>query len=287
MNKACLFVSLSAGTGVYARHKKKILDTLRPLFDELEVVEAIDLSDGEKAIKELGEDVRTLLIVGGDGTFYQVINWLYLYGKKPLIAYINGGTLGDVGKNFGISKNLHRALKVIKDGHLSSFDIVKVGEKVFAYMGAVGSYSDVSYKVDGKKKKRLGRLSYYFLSFREAFKGKRIHVAVEYEGRTIEADVPFLLLLNGRNVGGFRINKKGSIQDGKLEVYLPKPGLFNGLLPFFLSPNKVERISLSKAHIRLDSSLTWCFDGEEGGRGDLDVEVLPSAFQIYSSSDLR
>ena len=282
MNRALLLVSGNAGRGLFAKHGKDMLKRLHPLFSYLEVVESFDLLEAEKLVKDKSQEIDTLIVVGGDGSFYNVINWLSKEKKKPTLAYINGGTMGDVGKNFGISKNYKKAIRLIEQGKVTSFDVVKAGDKVFAYMAAVGAYSDVAYKTERRKKKAFGILSYYFKSIREAFHKQNVSVSVTTDDGIVETKVPFLLILNGANVGGFRINKEGSINDGKMEIYLPKPGLFNGLIPFFLSPKKVKRVSTSKAHIHVDGDLTWCFDGEEAIKGDIDVEILPSLFKIYS-----
>lgn len=282
MNRALLLVSGNAGRGLYVKRGKDIIKRLSPLFSSLEVVESFDLEMGERLVKEKSKEIDTLIIVGGDGSFYNVINWLYKEDRKPTLAYINGGTMGDVGKNFGISKNYKKAIRLIEKGKVTSFDIVKAGDKVFAYMAAVGAYSDIAYKTERRQKKAFGILSYYFKSIREAFHKQNVSVSVTSEEGTVKAKVPFLLILNGANVGGFHINKEGSINDGKMEIYLPKPGLFNGLIPFFLSPKTIKKVSTSKAHIHLDGDLTWCFDGEEAFRGDIEVEILPSLFRIYS-----
>ena len=283
MERALLLVSGNAGRGLYAKHGKDIIKRLTPRFDHLEVAESFSLLDAEKIVKAKSKEVDVLIILGGDGSFYNVINWLYKEEKKPILAYINGGTMGDVGKNFGISKNYKKAIDLIEKGKIRPFDVVKAGDKVFAYMAAVGAYSDVAYKTERRKKKAFGILSYYFKSIREAFHKEQLRVRICSDEGTFEAKVPFLLLLNGVNVGGFHINKNGSIDDGKMEIFLPKPGLFNGLIPFFLAPKKVKRITISKAHIEVEKESVWCFDGEEADKGDIDVEVLPSLFKIYSN----
>lgn len=282
MERALLLVSGNAGRGLYAKRGKDIIKRLTPRFDHLEVAESFSLLDAEKIVKAKSKEVDVLIILGGDGSFYNVVNWLYKEEKKPILAYINGGTMGDVGKNFGISKNYKKAIRLIEQGKVTSFDIVKAGDKVFAYMAAIGAYSDVAYKTERRKKKAFGILSYYLKSIREAFHKQNVSVSVTTDDGIVETKVPFLLILNGANVGGFRINKEGSINDGKMEIYLPKPGLFNGLIPFFLSPKKVKMVSTSKAHIHIDGDLAWCFDGEEAIKGDIDVEILSSLFKIYS-----
>ncbi|MEE3402064.1 MAG: acylglycerol kinase family protein, partial [Candidatus Enteromonas sp.] len=105
MNRALLLVSGNAGRGLFAKHGKDMLKRLHPLFSCLEVVESFDLLEAEKLVKDKSQEIDTLIVVGGDGSFYNVINWLSKEKKKPTLAYINGGTMGDVGKNFGISKN--------------------------------------------------------------------------------------------------------------------------------------------------------------------------------------
>ena len=282
MGSALLFFTSSSGHGQFAKKKTQIVERLQRLFDPLEIYESKTKEDGVAKLTEAMDAFDAIVIVGGDGTFHTAVGIAAKAKRSPVLGYINNGTLGDVGRSYGVTSSWKKALRIIEEGYVVPSDAVDADGEVFAYMGACGAYSAISYDTKRKRKKRFHRFAYYFASIREAFTPHSIHYQILANGKEYEGTSPFLLILNGAYVGGFPINRNGSFCDGKAELYITPKGPFNGLLHYFFAKKKIQRIEFSEATIRLNGDIPWCFDGERSKSGDVTLKVLPSAVKIFA-----
>lgn len=279
--KAIFLYSEMTGQGRFLKNVPDIVSRLRKSFPELLVHKCLDEAEiASFSQKACLENYDSLIIAGGDGTFNDSLQAVMKEEHRPIMGYLNTGTLGDVGANFGVNKNIEKALSIIEKGRYSSFDIVKVNDSYFAYMAAIGAYSDISYLTKREKKKRLGKVAYYNKAIGEAFKKNEVEAIIMVDDKTIKVNTPFILLLNGRKVGGFAVNRYSSMKDGKIELYLTEPGFFNGLLHYVFKKH-LKRIQGTSFHIHSDIEMPWCLDGEKGPVGDIDVTCLPLALKVY------
>ena len=89
------------------------------------------------------------------------------------------------------------------------------------------------------------------------------------------------MCLNGVNVGGFRVNPKNSLFDGKMDIYITPATIFNGLTNYIFHRKKITIISTKHAEISTSDKGSWCLDGEEGMKGNLVLDVLPGHIQVF------
>lgn len=284
MPKALFLYSDNTGQGGVNRHLDAVLTRLRKTFPELEAKQTASPEEGANlAISSCGH-YDVLIFSGGDGTFNNIISALRGREDAPTIGYINGGTLCDIGKNFGVHGSYRRALKIIEKGHTCGFDVGEVNGSLFTYMAAVGAFADISYTTKRKYKKRLGKVIYYFKAVGEALKPKKVRCHVEADGQTWDLWVPFILCLNGKHVGGFPVNgRKSSMHDGKFELFLTKPGLFNGLLHYLFLKARTVKIVASDIKIEVDYPFPWTVDGEKGPMGNVHIKAFDSKLRIFCS----
>ncbi len=279
----CLLIySKDAGHRDFSRKLDLVRRELSMSFDRIDVevpdslYRAFDLE--RKAIGRY----HSLIVVGGDGSFNTAVNALACKEEAPVLGYINEGTLGDVGKNFGVLPRLKSALGVISDGHYGYFDVGECGGRYFAYMAAYGRYSDIAYAVPRREKKAIGKFSYYKKAVNEALSRKDIDIVlIDAEGKQREFRLPFVLILNGLNVGGFKVNKKGLMDDGLMECYLTTSGPLNGLLPY-LNIGDLEVIRFRQMTIKpWPDDMPWCLDGEIGPFGESTIVCHNKAIRVY------
>ena len=242
-------------------------------------------SSQEEFIKECKSAVdngfEVLIISGGDGTFNMACSAIAPLEKekRPIIGYIPTGTCNDSAKTFGI-RNVRQALRVLKRQQVFDYDICKVNDSYFTFVCAIGQYSDIAYITERREKKFFGRLSYYRIAIKEAFQKKNVHAVVKCNDKTYEVDTPFVLVMSGVNVGGFKVNFKKSYNDGLFDIYLTKPGWFNGLLHYMFFKIKTTHIKTSSVDISTDQTGEWCIDGERGMKGDVHIECLKSHLRV-------
>lgn len=251
-------------------------------FDEFDVFHSLTPEDGRAAAKGACGKYDVLIVVGGDGTFHNIINAIAEEDNPPDIALFNNGTLADSGYNFGIDGSYQKAIKVIKEGSPKPVDLFKVGPTYCMFMAAIGAYSDISYKTKRGLKKDFGKLAYYGEATKEAFKDYRIRGKLVADGVVMELDTPFLLFMNGKRIAGFNINKNALLSDGKIECFITERGMFNGLMNYFGKADKIEPISAKSFKVSTDSDMPWCLDGEEGEVGDIEIEVISNRLRFYS-----
>ena len=286
MERLLLYRTGASGHGAYERHREMVLSSLRDAF-EVEEYLAPSIEEGKQKIIEASKSVSAILVVGGDGTFLRVVEALLPLEKKPVLGYLNDGTLGDVGRSFGIPSSISKGLRIFLERNEREIDVGLLGDKPFVYMAAVGAYADISYGTKRSSKKAFRRLAYYFRSLKEAFHKREISYRILVDDKEIKGTSPFLLVLNGSHVGGFRINKNGKNDDGKLELFLTKKGPFNGLLPYFFAPKKVPCLTLESARIEIEGDETWTLDGEKGEKGSLSLTLLHKAIRVYGKKEKR
>jgi diacylglycerol kinase family enzyme len=88
------------------------------------------------------EGFKTIVYLGGDGTFREVAKGIYASGRagEVLLGMLPSGTANDQGKSFGVSsarKDLARNVEIIKAGHTTLLDIGEV--TTFTDSGAVAN----------------------------------------------------------------------------------------------------------------------------------------------------
>ncbi len=282
--KALVMYSKNTGHSAFSRHREEVENALSPSFD-LTFLETKDSEEGKQAAKDSCGVYDVLILYGGDGTLNNIINVLSRYENAPVLAYLGGGTLNDGGKNFGV-KNVKTGLSLIQGGHVGEFDVIRAGDSSFFYLGGFGAYMDVSYIAKRKVKKVLGRLTYYILCIKEVFVVQRHKVRISNEeGVIYDGKLCSLSILNGKWLGGMKVNAKGTLDDGKAEILIVKPRLFNGFLRYIFHKGFV-RLSGSKFKLEIPEDQDWCFDGEKGPRGSLEIEVVPHSLRAYCNPDV-
>lgn len=279
--KAFLLYSHAAGHRNFTKNLAYVKKELGSVFDDLQVVCTLSKEEASRLENEACGVFDVLLIVGGDGTFNNAVNQVMKHETRPILGYLNFGTIGDVGKNYGVHGSLKRAVSIIKKGHYESYDVGQIGESYFAYMCAIGAYSDISYLAKRKAKRVVGRFAYYSMAIREAFKKISLPYRIEADGKQYVGETSFLLLMNGKFIAGFPVNSHGNVQDGKMELFLVKKGLFNGLLNYLFHRN-LQRIVVASFKIEVASKMSWCVDGEKGPTDNTIIKTHPSAIRVFS-----
>ncbi len=279
--KALLLYSNNAGKNKAIKLHDKIVKKLSAKFD-ITSKECPSLDEFKQEV-ENSKEYECLFILGGDGTLHDAINVIARMPreKRPTIGYIPTGTLNDAGKTFGI-KGIKKAINIILEGNKEDIDICSFNDRYFLYLAAIGQYSDISYSARRDDKKKVGKMSYYNLAVKEAFQKYNIHIEVEHDGIKEEYVTPFIIVMNGEYVGGFKINPKNSINDGMFDVYITKPGMFNGLVHYFPFKTKTVHIHTDKLIVDTKSDDPWCLDGEKSTIGKAEIECLPAYISMFT-----
>ncbi len=275
-------------TGIAKSERKvnKLHRKLNEIYSDLTIKKTKDLDDFENSIRSAVGVYDALIVAGGDGTVKFVVTVLMSIPKeqRPIVGYIPTGTVNDAGKAIGIKGSIRQALKVLKAGKTDTVDICKVNNDYFTFVCAAGAFSDISYVVKRGYKKVIGRLAYYFYALSQIFKKREIEYEITTKTEKFSGKTPFIMVMNSRNVGGFPVNFDFSVKDGLVEVYITKPGLFNGLLHYAFFKVKTTKLRVDYIKIALKNDEYWCFDGERGDKKSVEISVLKQELKVIGKA---
>lgn len=291
----CLFLyNPSSGKGKIAKKAEYIRKRLQKTFERVEVAATTSAEDLEARVREGAEQFDVILFSGGDGTFNHVLQGIGTH--EVLLGYIPGGTTNDVARSLGIPRSVKGALRVIEQGCSRRLDCMRVNDRYAMYIAAAGAFTRATYATPQNIKKKLGILAYAFECLKTEMNFKVFPLRINCDGETVETSAVLALVLNGRSVASFPINRSGSMCDGQLELAVirqaERPGLFRrigayfSLASLFLFGVKIKKKDILYLHgrhitIGTDNGVVWDLDGEEGMRGDIAVEVLPQRMRMF------
>lgn len=271
-------------TGIKKTEKKTafIFDSLHKIYKELEIVKTENIEDFKENIRKSVGIFDIVIVGGGDGTLKIAVDVLMEFTKeeRPVLGYLPLGTVNDAGKAVGINGSIKKAIKILQQNKVVDVDVCKVNNEHFNFVCAAGAYSDISYITKRKAKKFFGKFAYYFVAVSALFKIKKLDVHVEADDKVIDMKTPLVLIMNSKNVGGFPVNFHYSVVDGMVELYLTKPGIFNGLLHYLFFKMRTIKIRASHVKVSIKSKEFWCLDGEKGFDGDIEINVLKQELRM-------
>ncbi|MFA5481290.1 MAG: YegS/Rv2252/BmrU family lipid kinase [Bacilli bacterium] len=272
------------GSGKIVKKIDYIVAALQDIFDYVKIIKVDNLVQLFDEAKTSCQHFDVLIFSGGDGTFNHIVNAIAGEEKRPILGYIPAGTLNDFGKNFGLTRNIKRSINTIRKGAVCEFDVGLINNQVyFAYVAAIGTFSEISYATKRKRVRSFGKMAYYVNAVKDAIIPRSFDVDLEIDGKLYHHRVPFFLLLNSKYVGGFPVNLRNALDDGKFDVYLTKPGLFNGLLHYFLLKARTAYYRVNKIRVSPSTNTPWCIDGEEGMAGNLQIICLNKHLRIFTN----
>lgn len=279
--KAVFIYNKTSGKEEVMKKKNYIISSLKNIYDELDVVESISPDHFVKTAKDACGKYDALIFSGGDGTFNMIANAIAEEEHRPILGVIPSGTVNDAAKNFGVSRNTKKAVNIIKSQKVRQFDIGKLNDKYFVFTAAIGAYADIPLITTKKEKKKFGPLAYYFRAFPKFFKWIKVEGKIDIDGQSYDYKTPFVLIMNSTHVGGFKINPKSDNSDGKMDVFLSRPSIFNSLLNFLFFRKRVKHYQGSLIKIQVNVNDYWDIDGEKGPQGNATITVLPNHISIY------
>ena len=258
----------------------------------------------ELTLKYIKEGYRKFIAFGGDGTFNEIVNGIFIQNEIPTNEFTVGmlpvGTGNDWCRMFNIPIDYHKAIQIIKNHKIFIQDIGLVhyfngGEAKFSYFAnvtGIGYDALVNRKTNIQKDKgNGGKLSYFLNIFSALFSYKDVPVTIEADGFNIKAN------LFSMNVGICKYNGGGMMQlpnaiadDGlldltiikkisKIELFTSLKKLYDGSL---LAHPKVEALQAKNIIVTADDTVYLEADGESLGTGPFTFSIIPKSLNIIT-----
>ena len=292
--RQCLFAyNPQSGKGKIAKKEKLIVDSLNTQY-AVTVLHSKYAGHIGEYILNYGENFDTIVVSGGDGTLNEAINSIARLSKKVSLGYIPSGTVNDVAHSLNISRNVKKAVKIILNGKTFEHDIFKMNDKFGIYVCCSGLFTEASYSTSQKSKKQIGKAAYGFHGIKKVFTTRSLDLKISYKDNVIEGKFAIILIINSKNVAGFRLNKKAILNDGFVDVVLIKAKkkrirfceVLRVIKLFLLGiPKKSNKhtlvLHLDKFKVETDKDTVINLDGESIGQGTFDFEMLNKAVKIF------
>lgn len=288
-----LYNSVS-GKGKIPKKLPCILKSLRRKYDTVVLYETKSAADLEQIIAREADYFDAILFSGGDGTFNHVLR--AAGGKDVQCGYIPSGTVNDIARSLGIPRSIKGALKVIERGETRWLDCLKVEDHYAMYIAAAGAFTSATYHTPQNSKRLLGALAYAFEAVKHNMKLEIFPIKATCGERTIETSAVLILVMNGKSVAGFPVNRSGSMTDGIAEIAIIKqverPNLLRRIGAYFsvaslfvfgcrIRKKDILYLSAEKVKIEMGEQINWDFDGEEGFGGGAEITVCRNALKLF------
>ena len=288
MKKALLYFKPDSRKYLSAGKKEKLRKVLQDNDYILSVFPTLPIKESLELLQNNIKQIQVLILIGGDGTFYEIVNVLQKERWKGKILFFNDGTIGDSGKRFGIKKSFTQNLRLFTEGKEENILLgaaeIKKERRYFIYSLSSGCFSDIPYVINHSFKKLFGKFSYYFLAVPRVFQNADFPFRLVDDATKINSSSPFTMFLLGQRMGGFKVVKKEIYQKDTLLFFYPNPGFWNGLLSFF--PKKKCRYHRVKTCIFEfnNKESFYCLDGEKWTKGKVKIETEMSTFTIFTKT---
>ena len=249
----------------------------------------------------------TLVVVGGDGTFNEVLNGIDDFARV-ILSYIPAGSANDLGYALGISSNpLHALTRILDGGRIYQMDIGKTtfhqdrSTRYFAISSGIGLDAEACKHAGGKLKAVLNRIHLGKLIYMI----NTVHLVLAYpttdgklvfaneNGELTERRIHRLFFLAGMNQpyeGGHLAMAAGAkSNDGRLSFAMAHDlsntkALFSLALLAMKMHERIpgyEVVDARVCHVMLKDNMEVHTDGETfGGQWDITIECLPKKLQL-------
>lgn len=297
--KALLVINPCAGVDRKRVSPTDIINKLSSADFEIDVERTKCQGDATTIVAEKGNGYDLVLCCGGDGTLNETINGLMTLENRAPVGYIPSGSTNDLASTLGIPVGVGPATDMILNGKTNGYDIGKFGDKYFNYIASFGVASDLAYTTPQKWKNLFGHQAYVMYGvgvrlFPMLLGFKPTHMTIEYDGGVIEDDFYFGAISNTVSVAGVFKYDDIKLNDGYFELLLVRGlksnldafGIINKVISKDYSGNNIIFTRTKNVKITCDKKVAWTLDGEFGGEhGDVEIEVMNNAYNIYSDND--
>jgi diacylglycerol kinase family enzyme len=281
-----IFVNPISGRGRAAHLAERLESLAQGAGYDPQRVDMLEAGDGTRLARTLAGRDADLVVVGGDGTFNEVLNGADL--ARHRLAFLPAGTVNVVAKEFGMAGSPARWLRQMRDAGEGRFDVPAAnGRRFFVVLGA-GLDGRVIHEIAAGRKPNF-RFSDYFLPVaRACLDAHRRRVRIEADGFDPDRPWQFVIVGNCASYGGpCRFTGLARPDDGLLDVCamaLPDlPALaLTGLASVLgcahalgtVQYGRVRRITLR------GNDEYYEFDGEAGGRLPVQITLEPRPLRL-------
>ena len=225
------------------------------------------------------DNPKVIYSVGGDGTFFEVVNGIV--NSNNLLGIIPAGTGNDFVK------------MIDNDEVITYVDLCRMNEHYFLNIASVGIDAEIANNKE--RMTHIPKSMRYVASIVDTFfKFKYPHITATINNETYNQDITILAICNGRYYGGgFKIAPQAIFNDENFDIYLVDklskvkiPGLIMKLVKGTHEESKyVHKIQSDKVVIHSDTPINCNLDGEIFSLNDMEFEITGKKIPLYTAND--
>ncbi len=232
--------------------------------------------DATSIVKRLKlNDDDLVIAVGGDGTLHELVEGNMKRKKRIIMSHLPQGTVNDVGKMYGLTKNVEKDLEMLLSGKVKKVDTCLINKNPFVYVACFGNFVNVSFDTPRDLKEKYGKFGYIVYGVKKVRrKVKMYDICYTVDGKTYEDQFSFLFITNTDRIAGVgNIFNDVKLDDNKFEVVLCKAENLKDCIKdmkniILYDPSKLQnsiyfktdKLDIEFLHFPRES---WCLDGEE------------------------
>ena len=259
---------------------------------------------GELSARQCIDDgYRNILIAGGDGSVYDVINGLFLHPLYDAALYKLAifpiGTGNDFARFTKLPESAEDFVAALKIAHTDFFDVGEIEReneplRYFLNVAGFGFDAQVAARANlFKQRGYSGQITYLWALLTTLFKYRELDYTIETDDTSFRASVFTLLVGNGSHAGnGMRLIPDASPQDGffhvtcvtkisRWKVVANVHRIFSGTFKHF---KEVRTYKTKALRIIPHGKSLMQLDGEVLQGGALKIRIVPSAVKLLISS---
>lgn len=272
MKKCTVIINPTSGKGL----NESLAERISKVLENYNYNPSVIITEYRGHAEEIVQSIDTDLVisVGGDGTFYEVMNGNLKRKKTLVLSHIPLGTTNDIGHMYGLTKNIISNLRLILDGEIKEVDICNINNRDFVYVASFGKFMEIPYETTQELKHRLGYLAYLVTGAKEVLKKTpQYNVTYEIDGVKYNGDYTFIIISNANRIAGVNnVYNEIKLDDNKFEVMFCSIKKITDMAKAFytLKTSDITRVSGIEIYKTDNLKLTfndhfkpWCLDGEK------------------------
>jgi diacylglycerol kinase (ATP) len=290
----CVIVNPASGRGRGAKAEAEV----RRAFASVGVtdIRTTSAKGDEKnvALRAIEDGARTIVAVGGDGTWGNVANAIISSGADVRLGLLAAGTGNDFAKTLGAPANDFAATAaLVAEGAERRVDVGEIEGRYFLNVTGFGFDIAVLEDIDDIHWLK-GDAVYLYSALRQLFgySGIEIDIASEARARGTLRHL-MLIIANGKNFGGsFRIAPEASVSDGRLDAIAIAMASPLRRARLFGAATKGTHVTLAEVQTEQAPAFTLTFpappayetDGEynRAASARLEVRCVPGALRVVA-----
>ncbi|MFA6533757.1 MAG: diacylglycerol kinase family protein [Patescibacteria group bacterium] len=276
-----------------AGKKKEIEKSVKQIladvdYNWLETNKAGDYLDGVD-----GGQYERVIAVGGDGTVYQVANWILKNNYNLILGIVPRGSANLLANCFKIPGNLGTAISLALSGQPQTIDVGLINKKTYFLIAAGLGYDAWVIKNTERAWKRLfGFWAYTIAMLQGLLSLRENNFSLTIDGVRHQAHAKTIFIMNFGRFLGFDFGPDISYDDGYLSLAVVRPVHFGDYFQMFgrlvgkkfYWQKRLEYYKFKRLQINYDRKVLAQVDGETVDLGSpAEIEVVEKKLKVVKS----